>query len=272
MPDVDLPDPPFASENSDTILSRMLDAVDDSFNKDVGDIVWDLLAPMSYEVDQALDHLEYAIGDVFVVTATGTFLEALAAQYTTLTRNDGESDDDFRTRILFAIRTPRGAGSVGDYRTWALSVNGVGFATVEPAYNGPGTVRVLGATSDRGALDAGTIADLEAYLELVAPGTVEELAVGSITPAEIPVATTIQLVPGYALDGTVENAITAEVSAYVNSLQPGEDVSYNHVVAAILDAEGVAEVDTAAIDGASTTRTIDPDELAVLTSVTVTEA
>ena len=53
-----------------------------------------------------------------------------------------ESDDDLRTRMLFAYANPPAGGSATDYETWALAVAGITRAWVAPSGAGAGTVVV----------------------------------------------------------------------------------------------------------------------------------
>lgn len=61
---------------------------------------------------------------------------------TTTTGADGESDADYRLRVLDAIRAPGGGGNAADYRNWAQEVAGV-----ERAYSYAGKPAALLAES-----------------------------------------------------------------------------------------------------------------------------
>lgn len=56
---------------------------------------------------------------------------------------DVESDEAYRERILLVLSSPQGAGTITDYKQWALAYAGVGFVSVEPLWDGAGTVRVM---------------------------------------------------------------------------------------------------------------------------------
>lgn len=56
---------------------------------------------------------------------------------------DVEADDFYRERLKIEKSVAQGAGSVADYRRWALLNASVGFVRVVPLWNGPGTVRVV---------------------------------------------------------------------------------------------------------------------------------
>lgn len=68
-----------------------------------------------------------------------------------------ESDEELRARIL-AEYTSQGAGTVADYKRWALAYPGIGKAHVEPTWNGGGTVLVVVNDSENNAVqDEGTV-------------------------------------------------------------------------------------------------------------------
>lgn len=60
-----------------------------------------------------------------------------------LTRKPGESDADLLARLLDRIRRPPAGGNKYDYIKWALEVDNVTTAHVEPLAQGPGTVDIV---------------------------------------------------------------------------------------------------------------------------------
>lgn len=248
----DLPDPPFADEDEASIRDRMLTSVDPAFNTDEGDLVYDMLTPAAIELDLAYDAMEIALGEAFITTATGAFLDALALQLTGLTRATvDETDDSYRSRALAVATTVQGSGTAADYKTWALGYTGIGFVTVEPAWSGAGTVRVLAAKDDRTALSGGEETALATYLNDNVTPIGATLTVDSITPVTVDFDVVVVPQAGWtedALDGNVIDSI----AAYVDSLQPGEDVIRAEVVAAIMAAEGVFDITSLDMNGNAT--------------------
>lgn len=55
---------------------------------------------------------------------------------------DTESDTSLRTRYLDSLASEAFGGNITAYRTYALSISGVGAVQVWPHYNGPGTVKL----------------------------------------------------------------------------------------------------------------------------------
>lgn len=86
-----------------------------------------------------------------------------------------ETDDDYRIRILFALRSTKGGGNATDYKTWAEGVAGVVRAfpysgkpagSVDPSYPGDRTVYVQAVTSidPDGIPSAGLLDEVRAAL------------------------------------------------------------------------------------------------------------
>ena len=59
-----------------------------------------------------------------------------------LAGSDVESDVSLRTRYLATLGSESFAGNIAAYRTYALSINGVGAVQVYPHWQGPGTVKL----------------------------------------------------------------------------------------------------------------------------------
>lgn len=62
-----------------------------------------------------------------------------------------ESDEQLRTRVITEW-SAQGAGTITDYKRWALAIDGIGRVSVEPLWDGPGTVLVIANQTDGAAL------------------------------------------------------------------------------------------------------------------------
>lgn len=109
---------------------------------------------------------------------------------------DVESDEVYRERILLEWRGAGGAGTSADYRRWALSYAGVGFATVEPVAFGAGTVSVVVTDADNRPF-SGSV-EIDAIQALIDPSSAATITTGSHT---LPV-TPINVVSAAAFDAT----------------------------------------------------------------------
>lgn len=169
-----------------------------------------------------------------------------------------ESDDNFRDRILGEYSGTSGGGNVTDYKRWAAS-QGVGRTTVVPAWNGAGTVLVIAMNADGSPVSSSVVASLQAYLDPV-PGLGQgqapigaTVSVATSTLLTINIAAQVDGENGYTLDGTgntIANrqAILDSLNAYLNGLQPGDTLVYQHLQAAFF-VTGVHKVPTLTVNG-----------------------
>lgn len=189
-----------------------------------------------------------------------------------------ETDEALRTRILFEFEG-QGGGSENDYRRWALSIAGVGRVFVNPVWLGPGTVQVVVMQEDGDAVSPEIVDAVQQYLDPI-PGLGRGVApVGAEvtvqTPAvvNIAVAGTVTFATGYSLDGgggtiATRAQIEQALSDYVDNLDVGEDVIYEHVKAQLFRVEGVYNVSGVTVNGgtADVALTSDPAQVAQLTT------
>ncbi|MBM9400388.1 baseplate J/gp47 family protein [Gluconacetobacter azotocaptans] len=94
---------------------------------------------------------------------------------------DLEAIEDWRQRILAAIRDPEGAGTIADYKRWATA-GGAAYVGVLAGYPGPGGVSVGIAMSGPRAATGGEVADVAAYIQTKRPVTAKV----TILAAELP--------------------------------------------------------------------------------------
>ncbi|MET0604184.1 MAG: baseplate J/gp47 family protein [Baekduia sp.] len=163
-----------------------------------------------------------------------------------------ETDEELRARILLEFEG-RGAGNINDYRRWALSRPGVGRFFVNPVYAGPGTVQVVLMTSTGDPVSGAVVTDVQAFIDPLV-GTADGEAppgvtVNVTTPATVAVSVVgvVAFKPGYSLDGTsgttAQRALIVQaITDYIDSLEVGEDVIYDHVKAQFFRAPGVLSI------------------------------
>jgi uncharacterized phage protein gp47/JayE len=197
----------------------------------------------------ALTTLETPIAGVLAVTN----------QAPTVGGADVESDADFRARLLSQYQGG-GAGTVADYVRWSLAW-GVERVAVVPLWDGPGTVLVVAMEADGTPVDSDVLTGLQQYLDPVAGQGHGQAPVGaSVTVATstvlyLTISATVNHSAGYSLDGangTIATlaSITGALDAYIASLDPGESIGYQHVLAAFF-VEGVYSISNLLVNGAS---------------------
>lgn len=178
---------------------------------------------------------------------------------------DVESDTDLQTRVLVEIESTVGAGTSSDYVRWSLAYPGVGNATVQPLWSGPGTVRVVVTDTDNEPVSGGIVTGLQN--ELDPPGNAGQgqglAPIGAIVTVSTPTfyyanaQATIVHQAGYSLDGAggtiaTRASIVAAVTAYVNTLVPGAAVILNRIVYEALTVPGVLDVTSPQLAGFTT--------------------
>ena len=194
---------------------------------------------------------------------------------------DVEDDDSLRGRVLLKLAGAGGAGNVTDYVNWCLAEPGVGGVTVQPNWNGPGTVRCVIVTTAGDAAGPELIGRLQQRLDPVdGDGNPQGAGLGlapigaTVTVATpetvaVSVAAGIRASPGYSIGGSggtrrLDEEILRSVAAYFAQLETGQPVVLNKVLAAIVDVEGVEDAPTLTLDGLTQNRTVQPLQVATL--------
>lgn len=229
-----------------------------------------------------------AIGLVTLLLSDTSDIESVSNVTSIIGGEDQESDIDLQDRLLLEISSAQGAGTQADYTRWALSYPGVGHATVQPAWAGGGTVRVVITDADNQPVGVSTVNGLQALLDPTsAPGAGQGLApigasVTVATPAfyYVNAQATVVHDSGYSLDGAsgtiaTRADIVAAITAYVDSLAPGAEVVTNRIEYAIMSVKGVHDVtgtqlagfllEASAVAGTPTDRALSATNLPVST-------
>lgn len=151
---------------------------------------------------------------------------------------DIETDDLLRERFLARIRQPPHGGAAHDYVAWALEVEGVTRAWCYPQELGLSTITVRFVRDDDASPipDAGEVAAVQAYIDVLRPVTAD---VTVVAPVAVPIVFQIQLTPGTA---TVKAAVEAELrDLLLREAEPGATILLSHVREAISIAAGEAD-------------------------------
>ena len=195
---------------------------------------------------------------------------------------DAESDKALLGRLMAHRARPAVSGNAYHYEEWARSVAGVGGARVLSKQDGPGTIKVvlvspiMEPTSDEVTRAADKVIQ---EAKPLGP-TVTVLAAGR---QAVNVAATVTTKPGASKDAireqltnllraqlaqTVEAAFTQHVDCELEEIT-GYKVLYNFVLAALMGCEGVVDISTLTINGASSNLVVAADHAAVMGTVVV---
>lgn len=177
-------------------------------------------------------------------TTPASFMAAPVGVQTDLTLNevigatDAETDASLLDRLLEIIRRPPAGGNRYDYRTWALSVDGVDAAYVYPLRRGLGTVDIA-ITSNNNVPSDETVRRCQEYIDDVRPVTARESKV--VKPDVTKVNFTIQVkISGVTLP-EIKTAISTALADYFNTLIPGDDLIVSQCEAVVNNLIGVVD-------------------------------
>jgi uncharacterized phage protein gp47/JayE len=137
--------------------------------------------------------------------------------------------------------------------------------------------------SDGHPLSGAIVTDVQSYLDPIAGAGKGRAPIGHAVTVQTPTVVNINVVAtvafkdGYSLDGTgsgpvaLRARITQAVQDYLTSLEPGEDVIYNHVLASFFQVEGVLNVSGLTVNGGTSNIAIDPavPQVAVPNTITL---
>ena len=194
---------------------------------------------------------------------------------------DVENDESYRSRILQTYAGSHGSGTVNDYEQWALDYPGIGFVTVRPLWDGPGTVKVIVTDDDNNPVNSTVTDGLQTQLDPI-PAEGRGLApigatVTVVTPTTVAVAVSATIIPwaGFTLNGAggtvaIGGDVFNAINDYVGGLPPTDDVILSSVVAAIMSVDGVLDTASVTLAGVAANFVIADDEVSIPGVVSLT--
>lgn len=193
---------------------------------------------------------------------------------------DVEADDSLKDRLI-RLFSGKGSATLADYAREALRWPGIGYVTVMPHWAGPGTVKLSIRDDSRNPVSAPLVAEFQEHMDpLASPGQGKGWApinheVTVVTPVLTPIYVTATVAYKDTFsEATIGQAIIDQVTDYLNSLEPGDDVIFNHVQGQFFKVEGVLNVSALNVDiidppAAAVDIVIDTDHIARAGSVTL---
>lgn len=187
---------------------------------------------------------------------------------------DEEDDDTYRERILLTNQTRSFTGNKADYIRWAKEITGVGEVLVVPEWDGPGTVKVLIASSTGSVPSQATIDEVQNHIApderdgggLAPIGAL--VTVTSINSNVIDVSFTVTLEDDFSIDAVIQ-AIKMQLSVYFSEeIEQGGLVRYTKIGAIIMTTPGIVDYDNLQLNGGIDNIQLEPDEVAVVGEVT----
>lgn len=182
---------------------------------------------------------------IILVTSKLTGIASVTNEAAITGGTDEETDESLRARIEEADQSQGNSytGCPADYKRWATSVAGVGEATIIPAQDDSGLVRII-LTDANGDPATTNLCDA-VYNYIMKPDEPDKrlapiganLAVSPPDTIEISIKATIELADNATIE-TVKAAYMAKLAAYLPVAFGDGEIKYTRVAAALASVEG----------------------------------
>ncbi|SDZ19506.1 baseplate J/gp47 family protein [Tindallia californiensis] len=189
-----------------------------------------------------------------------------------------ESDDDLLERYYEAIRRPATSGNRAHYAVWAKEIEGVGDVKVFPLWDGDNTVKVLIIDMNRHPASTELVETVQEHLDPGIQGLGDGTApigafvtVESAKALEINIVVDVILSEGSTLAEAEQRAIESLESYLFDIAFKELFVSYARLGASILKTDGISDYSDLTVNGGTVNVDIDPEEVAILGTVTLNE-
>lgn len=176
-------------------------------------------------------YMDHVAAQIFPDTADADMLEH-HAWIRGVTRRVGETDSELLARLLDQIRRPPAGGNKYDYIKWALEVADIAAAWCWPVPQGPGSVDVVVTA----AASTGSEIPDQALLDAVTAHIDELRPVGAQVMRILPPTIVAQDVAMTVTGAVTPEAVSAQVSALLNGMEPGETLYLSQLFAAAIRA------------------------------------
>lgn len=177
-------------------------------------------------------------------TVVGTLVSPPEGINSTVTINpltggtDAESDDSLLARYLDILRKPPAGGNKYDYKRWALEVDGVTSAYVQPLRRGLGTVDVA-ITSNNDLPPQDLIDTVLAHIEDLRPVTAKDTLV--LAPTKKTVDFVVQVRTSGLTVEQVKPLVQSTITDFMNRLEPGQGLIVSQLETQISLISGITD-------------------------------
>lgn len=182
---------------------------------------------------------------------------------------DEETDNDFRERYIYFLNHPVTSGNVYEFEQWALEVDGVGAAKCYGIWNGPGTVKVVIATSAMEPASDELVAAVAAHIEqqrLIGP----EVTVVSAESVSVNVSAKLIVDGSFSLSAA-KDAFTEELTAYIKNVGfSGGLIPYTMVGSILQSLPGVSYYTNYTLNGKTENISVNEGQIAVIGTISLT--
>jgi uncharacterized phage protein gp47/JayE len=233
----------FLKEFDDIFQAMLTDYINQFPEADTsqGSLIYIKSAALSSALWGIYKYIDYTEKQIFVDTADNANVDHHGAIYN-ISRNTGESKENYVLRVLARIRQPPAGGNANDYKQWALEVQDIKACYVFPLAQGLGTVDIVPLTDEVATSseipDSAKITEVTNYIDALRPVTAHTFRVLTVVPQTQAVTMTATGGSGYT-DAQIEADITAEL----NAMEPGQTL----YVAKLVGIAIAAGADTASV-------------------------
>lgn len=189
---------------------------------------------------------------------------------------DEEDDESLRERYYTALQTPANGANKASYEKWALEVSGVGAAKVYPLGHGDNTVDVVIIDQDMQPANSSLVATVQEYIDPDSAGKGEgEAMIGAHCYVSSATASKINVTGKLSYTGakdTVVAAVKESIKTYLATIAFTEkNVSYAQISNAIVETEGVLDVENLKINNGTANISVAERYVAILGTVVFTD-
>jgi uncharacterized phage protein gp47/JayE len=182
--------------------------------------------------------------------------------------SDQETDTALVKRLYNYLQKPASSGNANHYKQWALEVDGVGDAKVNPLWNGPGTVRIQIVGNNKEPVDATIIAKCMDYIEEKRP-VGASVTVTSAERLDIDVEASITINNSTTI-AKVQEAFKKVLDNYLNKIAfETYTVVYNRIAYMLLDIDGVNDYASLKINGGTSNIVVGEEQVPIIGSVVI---
>lgn len=244
-------------------LSGAVSAMEGTF---AGDILQAVAAELARIWSQEMDSVTQR---AFLTTAKGQWLDAACGDYS-ITRKEGETDEQLRQRALERIRQRGSSGNTADYVAWAQEVEGVALAAAIPLGRGAGTVDVYFSPTEDAPPNILLL--LQHYLEDKRP-VGADVKVIQAQPVTVSVTAQVKRQGDVSLED-IHQSFAQKLTQYLQQAklaEGGQVVSINRIIGLLVSCQGVEDAYGVTLNGGTVNVTMDQGTYAVTGTVSLTE-
>jgi uncharacterized phage protein gp47/JayE len=271
----------YGQHNYDAIINRMLSRVQKAapeLDTREGSLIHAALAPAAAEIQLMYIELDTVLRETFADTACLPFLTRRAAERGIIAK-EGETEEQLRRRYIQSLSGQPFGGNIADYIQKAGALPGVGGVKVEPAWQGPGTVRLVITGGDMLNPDEALLAAVRQAID-PAPGQGRGIApIGHTVTVQgaallhIDISFKLAFQPGYSYE-MVAGPVSEAAGGYFEELRrvwPAADrlvVRASALEQRFLSLPGVADVNDLRLNNSPGNIILLPNQLPVTRSFT----